>query len=115
MEIKICPECNRVFYSFKSDDPLTFSHCRYNLLNKRFDKRIQTKLDSVFVCDREKKSATMLDYSINGAKIIYKGEPLPINKIIKLKVKELEINMSAKVVWTDNIEKLKFSTGLKSL
>ena len=112
METRICPKCNKVFYSARVGGLSSCPHCRYKLFNGRCEERTRTILESAFAFGRMKRAATMIDYSRNGARIIYQGESLPVNTIIELQVDELKIQRSAKVVWTKN-EKLKSATGLR--
>ena len=111
METRICPECKRAFYSA---DFSTCPHCKYKLLlNGRGEERTLTMLDSEFSFGRKQRTATMVDYSRNGAKIVYQGTPLPIHTIIELKVGELKIQRPGRVVWTKKVKKIMSATGLR--
>lgn len=111
METRICPECKKAFYSSGFS---TCPHCKYKLLlNGRCEERTLTMLDSEFTLGREQRAATMVDYSTNGAKIIYQGTSLPTHTIIELKVGELKIQRPGRVVWTKKIKKLMSATGLR--
>ena len=70
-------------------------------------------LDSEFSFGRKQRTATMVDYSRNGAKIVYQGTPLPVHTIIELTVGELKIQGPGRVVWTKKIKKIISATGLR--
>ena len=112
--MRICPKCNRVFYLLRERHIVRCYHCGYNLLDTR-NKRVRVDINFTFSLEGKKKEATIVNYSDNGIGIVYRGEPLPVNTIINLKVNDLKIQKQAKTVWTKEIGRLKAATGFKFL
>lgn len=113
--MRICPNCNRVFYILNEQHSVICTHCSYDLLDKRFSKREKIDIDFSFSLYNKTISAKITDYSDNGVRIVYNGEAVPVNTIINLNIKELKIELNAIIVWSDKKVSLNNVSGLKLL
>jgi DNA-directed RNA polymerase subunit RPC12/RpoP len=108
--MRICPQCNRIFYHLREGNVAICYHCGYNLLETR-KKRVRVDIDFTFSLEGKKRKATIINYSDSGIGIVYDGETLPVHTMINLKVDELKIQKQAKTVWTKEVGRLKAVTG----
>jgi len=112
--MRICPQCNRIFYHLGEGSVAICYHCGYNLLGTR-NKRVRVDIVFTFSLKGEKRKATIINYSDSGIGMVYDGETLPVNTMINLKVDELKIQKQAKTVWSKEIRGLKAVTGCRFL
>lgn len=104
MEIRVCPSCRKAFYSLP-EDYISCPHCGHVLYDRRSDERIAASSTSVINIDSKSITAEIRDYSSTGARIAYKGDPLPDDKVIELDADELDIHRAGRPVWTRTLEK----------
>ena len=83
-----CPHCG--FRAFKNKDRQTEVH------NQRVQERLETNIDFKFSFDGVVKTAKVTDYSESGARIVYKGPPLPVDSVLTLNIDELSIKKFSK-------------------
>ena len=120
MDIRICPNCDKVFYvtteiGFPGDFPVCY-YCGHTLPDKRRQERIPAKIDFAFHFRNENCSATLMDFSKGGARIAYAYESknLLVGNIIDINVDKVDIHTNAMAVWTKIYTRdRKVETGLK--
>ena len=126
MPIRVCPKCVRAFYLLSEKNISPCPHCGYvphsksrksgqQMLIKRSSRRRETDIDLAFSFDGVQNAAKMTDYSESGARIVYHGDPVPVNSHITLDISasEIEIPKDANVVWTRKLSMTINTTGLK--
>ncbi len=114
MEIRVCPECNKAFYTTVEISP-TCHHCGHILLDRRTRKRTKTKTDFTFYIEGIEREATLIDFSKYGARIICSGDAFSVNTILDLKIDEHKIHETAKAVWMKKRKESRVIAGLKFL
>jgi predicted RNA-binding Zn-ribbon protein involved in translation (DUF1610 family) len=112
MELRVCPECKKAFYTAAVEYPPPCPRCGHVLLDRRTQERKATTTNFTFLVEGKKRSATLLDFSKEGARIIYGGKTFPVNSVMDLSIDKLNIHGTAKAVWTKKIDS-KSTTGLK--
>jgi len=116
MDIRICPDCNKVFYVTDEVSFPVCNYCGHALPEKRWQERIPAEIDFVFHFRNENCSATLMDFSKGGARIAYAYEKkhLLVGNIIDINVEKIDIHAGAMAVWTKKQESgTKVETGLK--
>jgi DNA-directed RNA polymerase subunit RPC12/RpoP len=115
MELRVCPECDRAFYSLHDGDVVACPHCGYILHDRRRSKRVHKEIVFTFSAGGRTVTAKLQDYSTNGMKIIYTGDALDLESLLDIDIEEINIHGTAKAVWDRRITKSTHSTGLKIL
>jgi hypothetical protein len=121
MGIRVCPLCNKAFYTQRNEGYTVCPHCEYTLYDKRREVRVNKSIDFTFRVKGVKRPAKTVDYSKDGIRIVYKGETLPVDTVVKININELTINRKAKVVWIKEINnisrkvKVVFIKGMSNL
>jgi predicted RNA-binding Zn-ribbon protein involved in translation (DUF1610 family) len=113
MDIRVCPECKKAFYTAAVEHPPPCPRCGHVLLDRRTQERKATATNFTFFIEGKKRSATLLDFSKEGARIIYSGKTFPVNSVLDLSIDELNIHGTAKAVWTMKLTNSRSTTGLK--
>ena len=114
IEIRVCPECDKVFYFDSKEGSPPCPHCGH-FFNKRRKERVKTMVGFTFYFDGSVRSATIEDYSSDGAMITYIGETLPLDSIVDVNVDELNLRRPARAVWSKKIDRSVAATGLMFL
>jgi hypothetical protein len=115
MEIRVCPECNKAYYTAAVEYRPPCPHCGHVLLDRRTQERTITAKDLSFFIEGTERSATLIDLSKDGGKIIYDGESFPANTTLDINIDELNIHRTARAVWTKELTGSKVTAGLKFL
>lgn len=101
------------------------SHCGYIALkrvrrsaallsdDKRRQARVETYVDFTFSIGGVMKKAKMIDYSEGGVRIVYHGEPVPVNSVLDLNINKPDTQGATRAVWTKKLSITMNSTGLK--
>ena len=123
MTLRVCPKCEKAFYLFAEEKLSTCPYCgfivfknrarRTEIHNQRAQERLETIIDFNFSFGGVVKSAKLVDYSESGARIVYKGPPLPVDSTLALNIGELGIKSTANAVWTKKLSIAMNSTGLR--
>lgn len=124
MAIRVCPKCIRAFYILSEKNISPCPHCGYvpqsrsrnkQTLIKRSCRRLETNIDLAFSVEGVHKAAKMTDYSESGARIVYHGDPVPVNSLITLDINMpgIDIPKDANAVWTKKVTFSINTTGLK--
>ena len=116
MDIRICPNCEKVFYVTSEVSFPVCNYCGYALPEKRLQERIPAEIDFAFHFRDENCSATLMDFSKGGARIAYAYESkyLLVGNIIDINVDKVDIHAGAMAVWTKKQGSgAKVETGLK--
>ena len=123
MALRVCPKCEKAFYFFTEEKISSCPHCGFRVLknkdrwtdirNQRTQERLETNIDFNFSFGDVVKTAKVTDYSESGARIVYKGTPLPVDSILALDIDELNIKSTANAVWTNKLSITMNSTGLR--
>jgi len=100
MELRVCPECEKAFYSPPDGDFLSCPHCGFVLFDRRGGQRVRREAESVLSIRGRKLRATLKDYSTGGARVEYSGPDLERDTVIELYVDDLDIHARAVAVWT---------------
>ena len=115
MEIRICPECNKVFYALMDTESLVCYHCDFILFDCRGMSRHAADLNFTIKFLGHDVPAQLKDYSETGARIVYKGSLLSENTTLDLFIDELSIEAKAKTMWSKKIADNTYSYGLQFL
>lgn len=115
MEIRVCPECKKVFFACSEADILMCHHCGHILLDRRDAERISSDMDLTFRINSDEVSARLVDYSERGLKITYRGRILSTESEININIEELNLKGRARTVWTRRHSKNTHSSGLQIL
>lgn len=123
MTLRVCPKCEKAFYIFTEEKVTTCPHCgfrafknkdrRAEVNNQRAQERLEANIDFNFSFGGVMKTAKVIDYSESGARIVYKGPPLPVDSTLALNIDELSIKSTASAVWTKKLSIAMNSTGLR--
>ncbi|MBE9531693.1 MAG: PilZ domain-containing protein, partial [Proteobacteria bacterium] len=101
MEMRICPECNKVFYFLADKKSYSCSHCGFILLKqKREYKRIEKTAGCVFSYHGVKYKGIIKDYSFGGACVEYAGEFISEDILLDFESSMLGFHVPAKAVWS---------------
>jgi len=114
MELRICYKCNKVIYAEKDATVVRCSFCNNILFEARFAKRIPKALDFYMVVGKKRVKARLRDYSSEGLGIDLKSVSLNKNSVIRVGIKDLNINGQARAVWIKQSGPIK-TCGLKML
>ncbi len=106
MGIRVCPWCTKAFYTQRDVGYTICPHCEHILHDERKEARVKKSIDFTFRVKGVNRPAKTVDYSKDGIRIVYKGEILPVDTVIKIKINELNINRKAKVVWIKEINNI---------
>ncbi len=115
MVLRVCPSCDRAFYTISREYCPSCPYCRYVLADRRTHERIRTSVEFSFSNGGPDREATLIDFSTTGARIIYQGQSLPVNMIININIDEVNIHGPAKVVWSQELNLMLSQTGLRLL
>lgn len=121
MALRVCPKCEKAFYLFTEEKISSCPHCGFRALknkdrrteNHRVQERLETNVDFNFSFGGVLKTAKVTDYSESGARIVYKGPPLPVDSTLALSIDELKIKSTANAVWTKKLSITMNSSGLR--
>ncbi|MDH3972729.1 MAG: PilZ domain-containing protein [Deltaproteobacteria bacterium] len=112
IELRICPQCNKVFYSNSKESSPPCVYCGYVLI-ERCEERKEVSQDMTLTINGRKKGVTLKDYSPNGAMVVYVGSEIPVNTSFLFEIRELNIKKAAKIVWSKKINKSISATGIR--
>lgn len=108
--IRVCPQCERAFYSLDEDDAAC-TYCGTPVTERRGGGRVRTKVR--FLCNMidHLVPAKVEDYSRTGIKLAYTGQPIDINSIVELDISELALKVKARAVWSRTMKGNRSFTG----
>lgn len=112
VEIRVCAECSKAFYTDSYEDSPGCSHCGYYFI-QRYRKRINSVINFTLSIDAQKIPAMVKNYSESGAMILYMGAYLPVNGLFRLNVDALSLDRVAKTVWSKQIDESKIASGVR--
>jgi len=115
MELRVCPECDKAFYSPHDSEVVACPHCGFVLHDRRRARRIHRELDCRFLLEGRVVSAILQDYSANGLRMVYEGQALEADTLLDVEVEGLAVHRPARTVWSVKISKAKASAGLRLL
>ena len=115
MELRVCPNCKKVFYIANAWGHIICPHCKYSIYERREQERISESLRFTFTIKGSRRPATLADYSRHGARMVYRGSALRVNTIVDIDVNRLHIHRKGKVVWTKKINSSRSVSGLMLL
>jgi DNA-directed RNA polymerase subunit RPC12/RpoP len=116
MELRICPVCNKAFYSSSDRDGVLCTHCGYVLYEVRVGARVELNPRSLcftLSLSGEEVRASLKDYSPSGLRIIYSGKTMPVDTVCNVDIDELGIHAVARTVWSKKISSSSVSAGLR--
>lgn len=112
IELRICPQCNKVFYANSKESSPPCTHCGYVLINRTRERK-GSSFDLTCTVNGKKRGVTVKDYSDSGAMIVYIGELIPLKATFICEINELNIKRRAEIVWSKKINKTINAAGLK--
>lgn len=120
-EIRNCPECNDTHYSYSASAYQPCPSCGTVFSKNGKDRRTAIRTIKSIPCklyvegdfNRISFSARITDISGGGAGISYAMFPLPQNAIVELEIVETATTKPSIVVWTNEISKIEFKSGLR--
>lgn len=116
MAHRVCPQCQKAFFHAEGGECCPpCPYCGYILVEQRRHERSIAKVEFTFYDDGLQRVGTLVDFSVDGARIIYKGGELPGDTDLEINVGKLNIRRSAKAVWTKSFNGLSLQAGLKFL
>lgn len=115
MELRVCPECDRAFYSLHDSDMVTCIHCGFIVYDRRGPKRVHKAFDCRFLLEGRLVRARLQDYSTNGLRMVYTGQALKADTVLDVEVEGLDVHRLAKIVWSKKLSKGSVSAGLRLL
>jgi len=115
LSLRICPACNKAFYTADEEYCPPCPKCGYVLVEQREQDRVTQKSDFSITIKEEKRPAKTLDLSPNGARIAYEGGALPVDTVLDFNVDRLNINRTAMAVWTKQMGSGQSQSGLRLL
>lgn len=113
MSVRVCPECDKAFLIANIDYCPPCPMCGYVLVEQRDEDRKNKRAVFTFKINGKKRQGKVLDLSMDGARISYKGSALPVNTILEFTVDKLNIRRPAKAVWTRRHGVNTTQTGLR--
>ncbi len=114
MTHRVCPKCNKAFFHAAGGEcrpPCPY--CGYVLVEQRRHGRLEAKVDFEFYDCGVRRVATLVDFSADGARIIYEGKELSGDTDLEINVGELKIRRLARLVWTRSLGGSALQTGLE--
>lgn len=90
-------------------------HCGNILLDGRTRKRIRKEVAFTLSLGELKIPAVTADYSDDGARIMYKGNPIPVGTVMDLNIDKLNIHGAAEAVWAKRVSRSQTQAGLRLL
>ncbi len=115
MELRVCPECDRVFYSLHDSDVVACPHCGFILHDRRGALRTKKEINFTISLEGENIPVKLIDYSVDGLKIVCKGRDIKTDTFLDVDIKALGIHKTAKTVWSKKVSGSLSSVGLKLL
>jgi len=115
MELRVCPECDRAFYSLHDSDMVTCTHCGFIVYDRRGALRTKKEVDCTIALEGENIPAKLIDYSVNGIKIVCRGHDIKADTFLDVDIKALGIHKMAKSVWSKRVTRSSSSVGIKLL
>lgn len=115
MRIRVCPECYKAFYMSQDEDCIICPHCGYIFSERRIRERVKKQLDITFYHEGSEVTARTVDYSEDGAGIIYKGDSLEVDTVLDVDFGELNLRRPARTVWAKKVSRSVVSAGLMLL
>jgi len=112
MEERICPVCYKVFYVEKDSTVVRCSFCDNIVFDARSAKRTAQNMDFFMVVGNRRIKVRLRDYSKDGLGIDLKSMPLNSDSVLRVVIKELNINRKARAVWIKQRGSI-MSCGLK--
>ncbi len=112
MKIRICPECGKAFYALSDVDTLVCRYCGFVLFDRRVLSRTAASIDSKLKLSGHITRVRLKDYSRTGARIIFEGKHISDDTVLNLVIDELNIDGTAKTVWSKKVAKNTYSYGL---
>lgn len=111
MELRVCPDCQKAFYSSPEGESVLCPHCGFVLLEKRLHKRTRKVLDFFFSYHGKKHGARLEDYSDSGVRAVYTGPGVDPDTVLEFDIDELDIHGKVRAVWTRELGKSRAESG----
>jgi len=115
IENRICPHCEKVFYTPVEDKRVVCIYCGYVLFDRRGAQRTEKEVNFTISVEGEKIPTRLKDYSADGLKIVCRGNAIKADTFLDIDIKALGIHKIAKAIWSKKVSRSLFSAGLKLL
>jgi len=100
-EIRVCPECDKVFYKGLDRGYAVCSHCQYVLWDQRDSGRRRGEINASFFIDEREVPVRIVDFSTGGLGVIFTDavDVIPDGVTLKVNADNSGLCGSAKAVW----------------
>lgn len=111
MHLRICPECYKAFFISADEGGIVCPHCGHMLADRRVTARMKKEFDVTLFIRGSEVQARTVDFSENGAGIIYRGGYLEADSIVHVMFGSRE-KKQARAVWSKKVSRSMISVGL---
>lgn len=115
METRVCPKCEKAFFSHEKSGLVRCSYCAFVLLDRRDNGRVYIDMDFSITLDKKNIRAKLKDYSRGGLRAVYIGDMLDVDREINVELAPLHIHRYAKTVWSKQISESRHESGFQLL
>ena len=115
IELRICPHCEKAFYTPVEDKRVVCLYCGYVLFDRRGALRTQKEVDFTISLNGTDVPVKLKDYSDDGLKIVCEGRDIKTDTFLDVDIKPLGIHKIAKTIWSKKVSESLSSIGLKLL
>jgi len=104
--LPVCLQCNDGSYRYTEEGNIKCARCGADFTEYGTAKRSEGRLNVKTACTishKERESpleAMVVDVSLHGARIHYRGEPLSETSLLHLDVDGLDLHTPAKIMWS---------------
>jgi len=115
MRLRLCPDCEKAFYSKTDGLHTVCHHCGYVVLDLRDRRRNSVELSLKCQKGFSNFMARLIDYSGVELRIAYRGESISRDTLFTLDIEDLGMHCIVRAIWTVSVEGVGMVSGLKIL
>ena len=113
MDIRVCPNCDKVFYVLREDELLRCTHCEFALLERRERGRERAVKDIALTLEDECLKARLQDYSSGGLRATYRGSMLNVETEVFVALDPAQTRRRAVTLWSKKKSGGCFESGFR--
>ncbi len=113
MQLRVCPRCYKAFYIPVGQDAIICHFCGHIFSERRRRGRVKGELEITLRLNGSEIPARTVDYSEDGAGIIFYGDSLEVDSLLDVHIDS--IKRPAKTVWIKRVSRHFVSAGLRLL
>lgn len=115
MRIRICPECYKAFYILSDEEHIVCPYCGHVFSERRLGTRVRTNVDLTIYHNDNAIPATSTDFSENGAGVIFEGDSIEIDTVLRIGIGPMNATRPAVTIWAKKVSRSFVSAGLRLL